>query len=72
MNLINELLRKMSETERMEWIINAKCSYLNVALKDGGVKGIASMKKLEKRAYIKLKQVRKWQSKSKKNKNRKM
>ena len=47
MNTINEL-RKMSETERMEWIANAKSSYLNVALKDYGVKGIANMKKLEK------------------------
>ena len=47
MNIINEL-RKMSETDRMEWIVNAKTSYLNVALKDGGVKGIANMKKLEK------------------------
>ena len=47
MNIINEL-RKMSEIERMEWIVNAKTSYLNVALKDGGVKGIANMKKLEK------------------------
>ena len=47
MNTINEL-RKMSETDRMEWIVNAKSSYLNVALKDYGVKGIANMKKLEK------------------------
>ena len=47
MNVINEL-RKMSETDRMEWIANAKTSYLNVALKDYGVKGIANMKKLEK------------------------
>ena len=47
MNTINEL-RKMSEIERMEWIANAKTSYLNVALKDGGVKGIANMNKLEK------------------------
>ena len=47
MNIINEL-RKMSEIDRMEWIANAKSSYLNVALKDGGVKGISNMKKLEK------------------------
>ena len=47
MNMINEL-RKMSEIDRIEWIANAKTSYLNVALKDGGVKGIANMKKLEK------------------------
>ena len=47
MNVIDEL-RKMSETDRMEWIANAKTSYLNVALKDYGVKGIANMKKLEK------------------------
>ena len=47
MNTINEL-RKMSEIDRMEWIVNAKSSYLNVALKDGGVKGISNMKKLEK------------------------
>ena len=47
MNIINEL-RKMSEIERMEWIVNAKTSYLNVALKDYGVKGIANMNKLEK------------------------
>ena len=47
MNTINEL-RAMSEKERMEWIVNAKSSDLNVVLKDYGVKGIANMKKLEK------------------------
>ena len=47
MNTVNEL-RAMSENERMEWIINAKSSDLNVVLKDYGVKGIANMKKLEK------------------------
>ena len=45
--MINEL-RKMSEKERIEWIINAKSSDLNVVLKNAGVKGIANMKKLEK------------------------
>ena len=44
---INEL-RKISEKERMNWIINAKSSDLNAVLKDYGVKGIAKMKKLEK------------------------
>ena len=48
MNTINELLKSMSENERMEWIANAKTSYLNVVLKDCGVKGISNMKKLEK------------------------
>ena len=48
MNTFNELLMKMSENERMDWIVNAKTSYLNVVLKDCGVKGIANMKKLEK------------------------
>ena len=47
MNTINEL-RKISEKERMEWIINAKSSDLNVVLKNAGVKGISRMKKLEK------------------------
>ena len=47
MNTINEL-RKISEKERMEWIINAKSSYLNIVLKNAGVKGISRMKKLEK------------------------
>ena len=51
MNTVNEL-RKMSETDRMEWIVNAKSSYLNVVLKDYGVKGIANMKKLEKIAMV--------------------
>ena len=41
-------LRKMSENDRREWIINAKSSDLNVVLKDYGVKGIANIKKLEK------------------------
>ena len=44
---INEL-RKMSENERREWIVNAKSHDLNVVLKDYGVKRIANMKKLEK------------------------
>ena len=44
---VNEL-RAMSENERMDWIVNAKSSYLNIVLKDYGVKGIANMKKLEK------------------------
>ena len=48
---INEL-RKMSETDRMEWIINAKSSDLNVVLKNYGVKGISRMKKLEKVAMV--------------------
>ena len=47
MNTIN-FLKSMSEAERIEWIANAKTSYLNVALKDYGVKGIANMNKLEK------------------------
>lgn len=48
MNTFNELLMQMSENERMDWIVNAKTSYLDVVLKDCGVKGIANMKKLEK------------------------
>ena len=48
---INEL-KKMSEKERMEWIINAKSYDLNAILKNEGVKCIPNMKKLEKVAMV--------------------
>ena len=48
---INEL-KEMNEKERMEWIVNAKSSYLNAILKNEGVKCIAKMKKAEKVAMI--------------------
>ena len=48
---INEL-RKMSENERMEWIVNAKSSDLNAVLKNEGVKGIYGMNKTKKLAMV--------------------
>ena len=48
---INEL-KAMNETERMEWIVNAKSSDLNTVLKNEGVKFIPNMKKTEKLAMV--------------------
>ena len=48
---INEL-KAMNETERMEWIVNAKSSDLNAVLKNEGVKFIPNMKKTEKLAMV--------------------
>ena len=51
MSSINEL-KKMSEKERMEWIVNANNKDLGIVLKNEGVKGISNMKKLEKLAMV--------------------
>ena len=51
MSSINEL-KKMSENERMEWIVNAKSSDFNAILKNEGVKCISNMKKTEKLAMV--------------------
>ena len=51
MSSINEL-KKMSEKERMEWIVNASNKDLGIVLKNEGVKGISNMKKLEKIAMV--------------------
>lgn len=51
MSSINEL-KKMSENERMEWIVNAKSSDFNAILKNEGVKCIPNMKKTEKLAMV--------------------
>ena len=48
---INEL-RKMSENERMEWVVNAKSSDLNAVLKNEGIKSIYGMNKTKKLAMV--------------------
>lgn len=48
---INEL-RKMSENERMEWIVNAESYDIDFVLKNSGIKGISKIKKVEKLAML--------------------
>ena len=51
MNSINEL-KKMSEKERISWLVNAKAKDLGIILKNYGIKGISNMNKKEKMSMI--------------------
>ena len=48
---INEL-KKMSEKERISWLLNAKAKDLGIILKNYGIKGISNMNKKEKMSII--------------------
>ena len=48
---INEL-KKMSEKERISWLVNAKAKDLGIILKNYGIKGISNMNKKEKMSMI--------------------
>ena len=51
MSSINEL-KKMSEKERILWLLNAKSKDLTIVLKNYGIKGISKMNKDEKMSMI--------------------
>ena len=48
---INEL-KKMSEKERISWLVNAKAKDLGIILKNYGIKGISNINKKEKMSMI--------------------
>ena len=48
---INEL-KKMSENDRINWIVNAKSYDIDFLLKNAGIKGISKIKKVEKLAML--------------------
>ena len=51
MSSINEL-KKMSEKERISWLLNANAKDLGILLKNYGIKGISKMSKKEKMSMI--------------------
>ena len=48
---VNEL-KKMSENDRINWIVNAKSYDIDFLLKNAGIKGISKIKKVEKLAML--------------------